>query len=99
MFTQFNISDPSYTSFYVPIILSLIMILGFLEFIIHILKSRQEFLNRTTDNTLQQGLIYSHTFIIRKNTLNRNESTLKRCYSIILISFKISRINIAVHKV
>ena len=69
MFTQINISDPSYTSFYIPIILSLIIILVFLELIIHILKSRQEFLNRSTDNTLQQGLIYSHTFIIRKNTL------------------------------
>lgn len=64
-----NLSDPSNTSFYIPIILSLIIILIFLEFIIHILKNRSDNLNSSLDNTLQQGLVYSQTFIIRKNTL------------------------------
>jgi MFS family permease len=66
---ELNLSDPSNTSFYITIILLLIIILIFLEFIIHILKNRIDYLNSSIDNTLQQGLIYSHTFILRKNTL------------------------------
>jgi MFS family permease len=66
---QINLSDPSSTGYYIPVILLFVVLLILLEFIIHILKNQQNDLNSSLNNTLQQGVIYSQSFIMRKNTL------------------------------
>jgi len=64
-----NSSDPSRIQFYVPIILLLIIFLVVLEFIIYFLKNSIVDMNSSINNTLQQGISYSPSFIMRKNTL------------------------------
>jgi MFS family permease len=72
MFIQLNLSDPSLTSFYYPIILFLITILILLQFIIFFLKHRKDDFQQegaSENNTLLLGCSYSNTFILRKNNL------------------------------
>jgi predicted MFS family arabinose efflux permease len=66
---QFNSSDPGQTAYYYPLILSLLLILCLIEFLIYALKYKYEDANSSFNNTLQQGVSYSATFIKRKNTL------------------------------
>ncbi len=66
---ELNSSDPSQTAYYYPIIVLLVVILTVLEFVIYILKFKLEDINSSFNNTLQQGISYSMTFIKRKNTL------------------------------
>lgn len=64
-----NSTSPAQTAYYYPIMLLLIVILLLLEFIIWGLKNRYNDVNSSFNNTLQQGVSYSMTFIKRKNTL------------------------------
>ena len=66
---DFNSDDPSNVSYYIPIILLLVIFLIFLEFIIYYLKNSIIDLNSSINNTLQLGISYSPSFIMRKNTL------------------------------
>jgi MFS family permease len=66
---ELNFSNPSQTSYYYPIMVCLIIILMILEFVIWALKNKYSDVNSSFNNTLQQGISYSQTFIIRKNTL------------------------------
>ena len=66
---ELNSSDPSQTAYYYPIIVLLVVLLTVLEFVIYILKFKLEDINSSFNNTLQQGISYSMTFIKRKNTL------------------------------
>jgi MFS family permease len=62
-------SDPCQTAYYYPIILIIIIILLILEFLTTCLKNKYDDINSSFNNTLQQGVSYSATFIKRKNTL------------------------------
>jgi predicted MFS family arabinose efflux permease len=64
-----NTSDPSQTSYYYPIMAILVVVLLTIEFVIYLLKYKMDDLNNSFNNTLQQGISYSMTFIKRKNTL------------------------------
>lgn len=64
-----NFSDPAYPSYYYPIILGLIVVLLILILITNFLKNSDSDLNSSMNNTLQQGISYSATFIARKNNL------------------------------
>jgi hypothetical protein len=66
---DFNSADPSNVSYYIPILLLLVILLIFLEFIIYFLKNSIVDLNSSINNTLQLGISYSPSFIMRKNTL------------------------------
>ena len=64
-----NSTNPSHVSYYIPIVLVLIIILLLLEFIIYFLKNTIVDMNSSMNNTLQSGISYSPSFIMRKNTL------------------------------
>lgn len=66
---KINSSDPSHISYYIPIVLILIIFLVILEFIIYYLKNSIVDMNSSMNNTLQLGVSYSPSFILRKNTL------------------------------
>jgi MFS family permease len=64
-----NSSNPSDPSYYYPVMLLLFVILLLTEVLISALKNKLEDPNSSFNNTLQQGVSYSMTFIKRKNTL------------------------------
>jgi MFS family permease len=64
-----NFSDPAYPSYYYPIILGLIVMLVILNFVTNYLKEFDTDPNSSMNNTLQQGVSYSATFIANKNSL------------------------------
>lgn len=66
---QLNFTDPSVASYYYPLIAGLIVVLLILNFISNFIKNTNYDPNASMNNTLQQGMNYSATFIKRKNNL------------------------------
>lgn len=66
---KLNFTNPALISYYYPIIVLLIVILLLLEFVIYLLKNTQNDPNASMNNTLQEGVSYSSSFIRKKNTL------------------------------